>query len=104
MTKVCISWSELAGASERVNLSPWSGRWKTPACKTKGINKQANKHTHHGQMMALALMEAWIVPESLDQGLANCGPRIEPAYVCMAGSFCIFKIVVKFFLIVVIFT
>ena len=63
MTKVCISWSELAGASERVNLSPWSGRWKTPACKTKGINKQANKHTHHGQMMALALMEAWIVPE-----------------------------------------
>ena len=39
MTKVRISWSELAGASERVNLSPWSGHWKTPACKTKGINK-----------------------------------------------------------------
>lgn len=39
--------------------------------------------------------KAWIVPESLDQGLANCGPRIEPAYVCMAGSFYIFKIVVK---------
>ena len=41
--------------------------------------------------------KAWIVPESLDQGLANCGPWNQPAYVYMAGSFYIFQITIKKF-------
>ena len=34
-----------------------------PACKNKGINEQANKHTHHGQTSALGLMATWVVSE-----------------------------------------
>lgn len=34
-----------------------------PACKNKGINEQANKHTHHGQTSALGLMATCIVAE-----------------------------------------
>lgn len=34
-----------------------------PACKNKGINEQANEHTHHGQTSALGLVAARIVAE-----------------------------------------